>query len=80
MAVTQEKTIRKIGNDPTATNESDLRAITFDLTAPAGDEKPLGAGSVRDRRPATCDDVVEAIDEEGPGVTAPLAIERVDNG
>ena len=37
-------------------------------TAPAGSENSLGAESVRDGRPSTCDDVVEAIDEVGPGV------------
>jgi len=80
MAVTQEETTRKIGSAPTATNESDLRAIKIDLTAPAGNERSLGAESVRDDRPATCDDVVEAMDEEGPGITAPLAAEKASDG
>ena len=35
--------------------------------APAGSPDSVGAESVRDGRPATCDDVVEAIDEAGPG-------------
>ena len=47
--------------------------MKIDPTAPAGSKNSLGAESVRDGRPATCDDVVEAIDEEGPGV---LAISR----
>jgi hypothetical protein len=79
MAVTQETTTRKIGN-PTATSETDLRAIKIDLTAPAGNERSLGAESVRDDRPATCDDVVEAMDEEGPGISAPLAAEKDSDG
>ena len=41
----------------------------IDPTAPAGAENSLGAESVRDGRPATRDEVVEAIDEEGPGIT-----------
>jgi hypothetical protein len=79
MAVTQEKAARKIGN-PTATSEIDFRATKIDLTAPAGSERSLGAESVRDGRPATGDDVVEAMDEEGPGITAPLATEKASDG
>lgn len=48
----------------------------IDPTAPAGSEVSLGAESVRDGRPATDDKVVEAIDEEGPGVTIPLARQK----
>ncbi len=44
---------------------------TIDRTAPAGSEKSLGAKSVRDGRPASDDDVLEAMDEVGPGVDAP---------
>jgi hypothetical protein len=40
----------------------------IDPTAPAGSENSLGEESIRDGRPATGDDVVEAIDEEGPGI------------
>ena len=40
----------------------------IDPTAPAGSKNSLGEESIRDGRPATGDDVVEAIDEEGPGV------------
>ena len=79
MAVTQEETTRKIGN-PAAIRETDARAIKIDLTAPAGSERSLGAESVRDDRPATGDDVVEAMDEEGPGITAPLAAEKASDG
>ena len=78
MGVTQEKTMSKTGK-PAATSEADLRAIKIDLTAPAGSERSLGAESVRDDRPATCDDVVEAMDEEGPGITAPLATEKASD-
>jgi hypothetical protein len=40
----------------------------IDRTAPAGSKNSLGAQSVRDGRPATDDSVVEAMDEEGPGI------------
>jgi hypothetical protein len=40
----------------------------IDPNAPAGSENSLGEESIRDGRPSTGDDVVEAIDEEGPGV------------
>ena len=40
----------------------------IDPAAPAGSENSLGAESVRDGRPATDDEVVEAIDEVSPGV------------
>jgi len=43
----------------------------IDPTAPAGTKNSLGAESVRDGRPATDDEVVEAMDEMGPGVTNP---------
>ena len=38
-----------------------------DPKAPAGAPNSVGAESIRDGRPSTCDDVVEAIDEQGPG-------------
>lgn len=38
-----------------------------DPQAPAGSPESLGAESIRDGRPSTCDDVVEGIDEAGPG-------------
>jgi hypothetical protein len=57
MAANQEKT-----------TESDPRSSEIDRTAPAGSENSLGAQSVRDGRPATDDSVVEAMDEEGPGI------------
>ncbi len=40
----------------------------IDRNAPAGSEHSLGAQSVRDGRPVTDDSVVEAMDEEGPGI------------
>jgi hypothetical protein len=46
-------------SDPTKINRN----------APAGAENSLGAESIRDGRPSTGDEVVEAIDEEGPGIT-----------
>ena len=63
MAATQQE---NIGSDAKATAESNPH--TIDPTAPAGSENSLGAEGIRDGRPATGDDVVEAIDEEGPGV------------
>jgi hypothetical protein len=58
---TQEKTQMKDTppeSDPTKT----------DRNAPAGSETSLGAESVRDGRPSTDDSVVEAMDEETPGL------------
>jgi hypothetical protein len=63
MDVTQAQTNLSKKTPP----ESDPTKI--DRNAPAGAENSLGAESVRDGRPSTCDDVVEAIDEEGPGPT-----------
>jgi hypothetical protein len=56
---------------PIGTDEPQTGKI--DRNAPAGSENSLGAESVRDGRPATDDSTVEAIDEEGPSITAPLA-------
>ena len=41
----------------------------IDRNAPAGTENSLGEESIRDGRPSTDDSVVEAIDEEGPGIS-----------
>jgi hypothetical protein len=38
------------------------------------------SANVRDGRPATCDDVVEAMDEEDPGITAPLPAAKLGGG
>lgn len=66
MAATPEKTTRNIGNDATANTESTPRH-KIDRTAPAGSENSLGAESIRDGRPSTDDEVVEAKDEASPG-------------
>jgi hypothetical protein len=63
MAPTREKEAKNIGDGPTTTAEK------IDRKAPAGSENSLGAESVRDGRPSTDDSVVEAIDEEGPGIS-----------
>jgi hypothetical protein len=77
MAATQEKKTRDIGEDAmTATTESDPRSVKIDPMAPAGSENSLGAESVRDGRPDTDDSTVEAMDEEGPDITAPLATDE----
>jgi hypothetical protein len=54
---------KKPANDP----KSDPASHAIDPTAPAGSKNSLGAESVRDGRPATDDEVVEAMDEMGPG-------------
>jgi hypothetical protein len=54
--------------DSTAGNSPKSHVDTIDPNAPAGSPNSLGAESVRDGRPATGDDVVEAMDEEGPAV------------
>ena len=71
MAVNQGKTPGKIGRDATETAGPGPHSDKIDRTAPAGSENSLGAESVRDGRPATDDGTVEAIDEEGPGVSTP---------
>jgi hypothetical protein len=55
-----------VGKNETAKSEIQPDA-KIDRTAPAGSEKSLGAESVRDGRPGTDDDIVEAIDEANPG-------------
>ena len=64
MAPTQEKKAKD------AVNDSVPEPGKIDRTAPAGSENSLGAQSVRDGRPVTDDSVVEAMDEEGPGISA----------
>ena len=63
MDATQERTTKTSDNDAIGTRESKI-----DRSAPAGSENSLGAESVRDGRPSTDDSVVEAMDEEGPGI------------
>ncbi|HVC91711.1 MAG TPA: hypothetical protein VND66_13935 [Acidobacteriaceae bacterium] len=65
MAATPEKATRNIGNDAPNTESAPHHKI--DRTAPAGSENSLGAESVRDGRPSTGDEVVEAKDEASPG-------------
>jgi hypothetical protein len=67
MAVNQEKTSKSLVDN--TTDQTEPREGKIDRTAPAGSENSLGAQSVRDGRPATDDSVVEAMDEEGPGVS-----------
>ena len=62
MATSQEKKSKDTVNDSPEPEK-------IDRTAPAGSKHSLGAESVRDGRPATDDSVVEAIDEEGPGIS-----------
>jgi len=54
---------------PPTPAESDPTKI--DANALAGSKNSLGAQSIRDGRPSTCDDVVEAMDEGGPGIPTP---------
>ena len=57
--------------DPQQTAKPENRTAPDSSTpnpnAPAGAPDSLGAESIRDGRPSTCDDVVEALDEAGPG-------------
>jgi hypothetical protein len=64
MAAIQDKAVSNLGKRTPP--ESDPSKI--DRNAPAGNENSLGAESVRDGRPSTDDSVVEAMDEEGPGI------------
>jgi len=68
MAATQEE--KTIGIDKNETKPEIRPNDTIDRTAPAGSENSLGAESVRDGRPGTDDNIVEAIDEVTPGKTA----------
>jgi hypothetical protein len=70
MAANQEKINRNFATVAMAIAESNPPVTAIDLAAPAGSESALGAESVHERRPATHDEVVEAIDEEGPGIPA----------
>jgi hypothetical protein len=64
METTQQKASEKIRK--ITPPESDPTKI--DRNAPAGSKNSLGAESVRDGRPSTDDSVVEAMDEETPGL------------
>jgi len=65
----QEETNNGIDNSEAAKPEL-RREAKIDRSAPAGSENSLGAESVRDGRPGTDDNVVEAIDEVSPGTAA----------
>ena len=64
MAATQQPAATK-------TAESDPRRSKIDPTAPAGSKNSLGEESIRDGRPTTGDEIVEAMDEETPATPAP---------
>ena len=66
MAATQDKAVSNVGKRTPP--ESDPTKL--DRNAPAGSEDSLGAESVRDGRPSTDDSVVEAMDEESPGLVS----------
>ena len=69
MTPTPEKARKPIDTDsnPTPTTESHPK---IDRDAPAGTENSLGAESVRDGRPATKNNVIEAKDEMPPGTSS----------
>ncbi len=60
-----EKTPKPVGTDSNSVPTTESHPA-IDRDAPAGSENSLGAESVRDGRPATKDDVIEAKDEMGP--------------
>jgi hypothetical protein len=61
-----KKTGKPAGADSAAT-ASTASHPAIDRDAPAGATNSLGAESIRDGRPTTQDDIVEAIDEMEPG-------------
>ncbi len=68
MTANPEKTDENVGADSTATSVAEPHR-KIDREAPAGTENSLGAGSIRDGRPATKSNVVESIDEMGLGTS-----------
>jgi hypothetical protein len=60
-----DHTFKPTGADSTPADSTESHP-DIDRNAPAGSENSLGAESVRDGRPSTKSDVVEAIDEMGP--------------
>jgi hypothetical protein len=66
MTANPGNTAKKPNTDSTATPATGSHH-PLDRDAPAGTENSLGAESVRDGRPSTKDNVVEAIDEMEPG-------------
>lgn len=65
MTTSPDRKTNKPGTDATGKPASGSHVI--DREAPAGSENSLGEESVRDGRPSTKDDVVEAKDEMPPG-------------
>ena len=65
MTPISEKTSSNV--DPNSIPTPATESHTIDREAPAGTKNSLGAESVRDGRPATKDNVVEAKDEMPPG-------------
>jgi hypothetical protein len=61
-----EKTGKHVGADSNVPSSTKSHP-EIDREAPAGTENSLGAESVRDGRPSTKDNVIEAIDEMEPG-------------
>ena len=59
------------GSSPNNSGRDQDSKHKIDRNAPAGTENSLGAQSIRDGRPATDDNVVEAIDELTPGEVSP---------
>ena len=66
MGATQDRAVSNVGKRTPP--ESDPTKV--DRNAPAGSDDSLGAESVRDGRPSTDDSVVEAMDEESPGLVS----------
>lgn len=67
MSATPEKTTR-VNED---TTDKPLDSGKVDPRAPAGSPNSLGEESIRDGRPATDDQIIEAIDEEDPATVEP---------
>lgn len=66
MTPISEKNSKPVNANSNASSSTESHP-TIDREAPAGTENSLGAESVRDGRPSTKDNVVEAIDEMEPG-------------
>ncbi|HET9099187.1 MAG TPA: hypothetical protein VFN62_02270 [Acidobacteriaceae bacterium] len=66
MTPASEKTSRNGSTDSNVAPNSESHPA-IDRNAPAGSENSLGAESVRDGRPTTKSNVMEAIDEMEPG-------------
>jgi hypothetical protein len=67
MAATSKETPRNISSDAKANTKAKPHHNEIDRNAPAGSKNSLGEESIRDGRPSTSDDVVEAKDEATPG-------------